>query len=129
MQENQYAASSRTVEIVFDPARLETEPFSFSPEKVELESAGDTRIEFVLKTSGSKAEDKAVFTRSGFIDLPQGLESAQAELENCCTRGSLCIPEGDGTGSYPYQVRAEYEGRVYTSSGWPVLIDPPVIDP
>lgn len=124
----------RTVEIVFDPAHLEEQPISIHPDRVELARGRETEIELVLKTLGQDpGGQQATFPTVGFIELDDATaDVTTARLDDDRTRGSLRV--GDVTSpdekrSYTYHVQAEYAGQIYRSSGYPVLLDPPKIDP
>jgi len=124
----------RTVEIVFDPAHLEEQPISIHPDRVELAKGQETQIELVLRTLGQDpGGQQATFPMAGFIELDDvNAGVATAKVDDGGTRGSLRVGEKRARSekrSFTYHVQAEYAGQIYRSSGYPVLLDPPQIDP
>ena len=123
-QSDDRKSEARTVEVLFDPSQISADPFSFIPESVELNRGRETEIDFVLTTRGKNGR-RATFPALGFITWEEGAGAivAEAALDPGQTRARLRLStasDGEDGGPYPYHVSAEYDGRLYRSSGYPV---------
>jgi len=124
------AARTRKIEVRFDVSRIQ-DPISIVPDRVDLRPQ-DTGIEFVLKTIGGAPP--ATFPTSDLLTWLEGAAADTAEASFDADNTQVKLPllarnESAEELRFPYHIRAEYKGTVYTSGGYPAVCDPPPGDP